>query len=60
MILIDLYKGKFNPVLIFNEGKKRRDLLYEKETEKYRTLIKEVDTLREKWLLQIEEEVRKL
>ncbi|KFN15821.1 NAD(P)H-dependent oxidoreductase [Bacillus pseudomycoides] len=41
--LLDLYKEQFNPVLIFNEDKRRRDLVYEEETEKYRRLIKEAD-----------------
>ncbi|MCX2824439.1 NAD(P)H-dependent oxidoreductase [Bacillus pseudomycoides] len=41
--LLDLYKEQFNPVLIFNEDKRRRDLVYEGETEKYRRLIKETD-----------------
>ncbi|PEM38870.1 NAD(P)H-dependent oxidoreductase [Bacillus pseudomycoides] len=41
--LLDLYKEQFNPVLIFNEDKRRRDLAYEEETEKYRRLIKETD-----------------
>ncbi|PEJ35432.1 NAD(P)H-dependent oxidoreductase [Bacillus pseudomycoides] len=41
--LLDLYKEQFNPVLIFNEDKRRRDLVYEEETEKYRKLIKEAD-----------------
>ncbi|WP_144569158.1 NAD(P)H-dependent oxidoreductase [Bacillus pseudomycoides] len=41
--LLDLYKEQFNPVLIFNEDKRRRDLVYEEETEKYRRLIKETD-----------------
>ncbi|PFY86190.1 NAD(P)H-dependent oxidoreductase [Bacillus pseudomycoides] len=41
--LLDLYKEQFNPVLIFNEDKRRHDLVYEEETEKYRRLIKEAD-----------------
>ena len=41
--LLDLYKEQFNPVLIFNEDMRRRDLVYEEETEKYRRLIKEAD-----------------
>lgn len=41
--LLDLYKEQFNPVLIFNEDKRRRDLVYEEETAKYRKLIKEAD-----------------
>ncbi|PEI91218.1 NADPH dehydrogenase [Bacillus pseudomycoides] len=42
--LLDLYKEQFNPVLIFNEDKRRRDLVYEEEIEKYRTLVKEADS----------------
>lgn len=42
--LLDLYKEAFNPVLTFNEDKRRRDLVYEEETEKYRKLVKEADS----------------
>ncbi|EEM02787.1 NAD(P)H-dependent oxidoreductase [Bacillus pseudomycoides] len=42
--LLDLYKEQFNPVLTFNEDKRRRDLVYEEETEKYRRLVKEADS----------------
>ncbi|MBC6971172.1 NAD(P)H-dependent oxidoreductase [Bacillus sp. Xin] len=42
--LLDLYKEQFNPVLIFNEDKRRRDLVYEEETERYRNLVKEADS----------------
>ncbi|MDM5155495.1 NAD(P)H-dependent oxidoreductase [Bacillus sp. DX1.1] len=41
---LDLYEEQFNPVLIFNEEKRRRDLVYEEETEKYRKLVKEADS----------------
>lgn len=43
--LLDLYKEQFDPVLVFNKEKKRRDLLHEEETERYRKLVKEADTL---------------
>ncbi|PFS11076.1 NADPH dehydrogenase [Bacillus cereus] len=43
--LLDLYKEQFDPVLVFNEEKKRRDLLYEEETKRYRDLVKAADTL---------------
>ena len=42
--LLDLYKEQFDPVLIFNEDKRRRDLVYEEETERYRNLVKEADS----------------
>ncbi|KEK23262.1 NAD(P)H-dependent oxidoreductase [Bacillus gaemokensis] len=41
--LLDLHKEQFNPVLIFNDDKRRHDLVYEEETEKYRELVKEAD-----------------
>ncbi|MED0961100.1 NAD(P)H-dependent oxidoreductase [Bacillus paramycoides] len=43
--LLDLYKEQFDPVLVFNEEKKRRDLLHEEETERYRELVQKADTL---------------
>ncbi|MCW9132741.1 NAD(P)H-dependent oxidoreductase [Bacillus paramycoides] len=43
--LLDLYKEQFDPVLVFNEEKKRRDLLYEEETKRYRELVEKADTL---------------
>lgn len=43
--LLDLYKEQFDLVLVFNEEKKRRDLVNEEETARYRTLVEEVDTL---------------
>lgn len=42
---LDLYKEQFDPVLVFNEEKKRRDLVNEEETARYRTLVEEADTL---------------
>ncbi len=42
--LLDRYKEAFNPVLTFNEDKRRCDLVYEEETEKYRKLVKEADS----------------
>ena len=38
-------KEQFDPVLVFNEEKKRRDLVNEEETARYRTLVEEADTL---------------
>lgn len=43
--VLDLYKEQFDPVLVFNEEKKRRDLVNEEETARYRTLVEEADTL---------------
>ena len=41
--VLDLYKEKFDPVLIFNEDKKRRFLAHDEEMEGYRNLVKEAD-----------------
>lgn len=38
--LHDLYKEQFTPVLICNENKRRRDLVYEEETVKYKKRLK--------------------
>ncbi|WP_242314552.1 NAD(P)H-dependent oxidoreductase [Bacillus cereus group sp. BfR-BA-01355] len=43
--VLDLYKEQFDPVLVFHEEKKRRDLVNEEETARYRTLVEEADTL---------------
>lgn len=43
--VFDLYKEQFDPVLVFNEEKKRRDLVNEEETARYRKLVEEADTL---------------
>ncbi|KZD31760.1 NADPH dehydrogenase [Bacillus cereus] len=43
--LLDLYKEQFDPVLVFNEEKKRRDLLNEEETKRYRELVQKADIL---------------
>ncbi len=42
---IDLHEDNFNPVLIFNKDKKRRDLHIEKETEQYRNDIKDAKNI---------------
>ncbi|MBN2694213.1 NAD(P)H-dependent oxidoreductase [bacterium] len=42
---IDLHKDGFNPVLIFNKDKKRRDLHLDSETESYRELVKWADSI---------------
>lgn len=41
--VLDLYKEKFDPVLIFNEEKPRKSLAYDDEMEKYRNLVTEAD-----------------
>jgi len=43
--LLDLYKEQFDPVLVFNGEKKRRDLLNEEETKRYRELVQKADSL---------------
>ncbi len=43
--IIDLYKENFNPVLVFNENQKRRDLFKDQETEKYRKLIEKAELI---------------
>lgn len=43
--VIDLYKEQFNPVLVFNEKKRRSDLKNDPETAKYRSIIKNADHL---------------
>lgn len=43
--IIDLYKENFNPVLVFNENQKRRNLFKDQETEKYRKLIKKSELI---------------
>ena len=43
--VIDLYADNFNPVLVFNEQIKRRDLENDEETAHYRELIKQADHL---------------
>jgi len=43
--LIDLYADNFNPVLVYNEQKKRRDMENDPETAHYRELIKQADHL---------------
>lgn len=41
--VIDLYHDHFDPVLVFNDMFKRRDLKKDPETERYRTLVKQAD-----------------
>lgn len=41
--VIDLYQERFDPVLVFNDIFKRRDLKKDPETEHYRELVKQAD-----------------
>ncbi|MDX1957894.1 MAG: NAD(P)H-dependent oxidoreductase [Leptospiraceae bacterium] len=41
--LIDLYAEKFNPILIVNETQRRRDLIHDKEMERYRNSVQNAD-----------------
>lgn len=43
--VIDLYAEKFNPVLVFDEVHKRRDLWKDPYTEKYRKQMEQANTL---------------
>ncbi|QOX65685.1 NAD(P)H-dependent oxidoreductase [Anoxybacterium hadale] len=43
--VIDLYVDNFNPVLVYNEGIKRSELMNDVETAHYRELIKQADEL---------------
>jgi len=43
--VLDLYEEQFNPVLIFNNEKRRRDMNKDSELEKYREQIKWADRL---------------
>lgn len=43
--ILDLYKEEFNPVLVFNEQKRRRDLYLDPDLEKYRNQITWADQL---------------
>ena len=45
VIVSDLYKDGFDPVLVFNEDKKRRDIQHDPETEEYRKNIQWADHL---------------
>jgi NAD(P)H dehydrogenase (quinone) len=42
---LDLYEENFNPVLVFNENKRKRDLQYDPETQIYREAITWADHL---------------
>ncbi|MCM3213953.1 NAD(P)H-dependent oxidoreductase [Niallia taxi] len=43
--MLDLYEDGFNPLLVFNEQKRRRDMHIDPELEKYRQQIKWADKL---------------
>ncbi|KAA6447805.1 NAD(P)H-dependent oxidoreductase [Bacillus swezeyi] len=43
--VIDLYKERFDPVLIFNEQKRRSEMKNDPETAEYRNIIKSADHL---------------
>lgn len=43
--VLDLYEEEFNPLLVFNEEKRRRDMHTDPATEKYRQQIKWADKL---------------
>lgn len=43
--LIDLYQENFNPILVFNQDSRRRDLHENPEMEPYRKLVSEADHL---------------
>ena len=43
--MLDLYEEGFNPLLVFNEQKRRRDMHIDPELEKYRQQIKWADKL---------------
>ncbi len=43
--IVDLYEEQFNPVLTFNENKRRVDLVNDPEMKKYRDLVQEANHL---------------
>ena len=43
--VLDLYEEQFDPVLIFNENKRRRDMHIDPKLEKYREQIREADKI---------------
>lgn len=43
--IIDLYEEKFNPVLVFDETTRRRDLMNDLETKHYRDMLEQADRL---------------
>lgn len=43
--VVDLYEEKFNPILVFNEYKRRRDMYREPNLEKYRKQISWADKI---------------
>lgn len=42
---VDLYEEGFDPVLVINASKRRRDLIHDSYTERYRSLIADADHL---------------
>ncbi len=45
MQVLDLYEEGFDPVLVFNENKRRRDMHIDPKLEKYREQIREADKI---------------
>ncbi|WP_043925922.1 NAD(P)H-dependent oxidoreductase, partial [Bacillus haynesii] len=43
--VIDLYKDRFDPVLLFDEKKRRSDMKRDPETAEYRRIVKNADHL---------------
>ncbi|UAY70343.1 NAD(P)H-dependent oxidoreductase [Bacillus paralicheniformis] len=43
--VIDLYKDRFDPVLLFDEKKRRSDMKHDPETAEYRRIVKNADHL---------------
>lgn len=43
--ILNLYEENFDPVLIFNENQRRRDLHKDKSTEKYRKMLEKSDLI---------------
>lgn len=43
--VLDLYEEQFDPVLVFNENKRRRDMHIDPKLEKYREQIRQADKI---------------
>ncbi|MEC1456620.1 NAD(P)H-dependent oxidoreductase [Bacillus haynesii] len=43
--VIDLYKDRFDPILLFDEKKRRSDMKHDPETAEYRRIVKNADHL---------------
>lgn len=43
--VIDLYRDRFDPVLLFDEKKRRSDMKHDPETAEYRRIVKNADHL---------------